>query len=192
MSGTYPDEPCFEVVNMRTRRRQSVSEVISLRRQVRDRVGHRFEFTCSYSPMSKADFNPVSAFLEAQTGQLETFQIVIPIESQSSGDVSGTVLANGAFAIGVKQITVDGFTGTLPAGDYVKWAGHDKVYRLTAGTTGPGAITISPPLVAAVADGEALVIDDVPFTVRQNGEVQEAAIQRPSRYRFEVDLLEAV
>lgn len=58
-------------------------------------------------------------------------------------------------------ITVDGFTGAVVTGDYLKFAGHTTEYLITAHSETLGnttSITISPGLTAAVADNEVITL----------------------------------
>lgn len=64
-------------------------------------------------------------------------------------------------------------TNWLREGDVLKLAGHSKVYMATGhvdtDAAGNAAIPITPPLIEAPADGEALTLTDVPLTVRMIG-----------------------
>ena len=191
MSGTYPDEPCFAAVNFRSRRAESRSMSVSMRRQSRSLGGHLWEFTCRYDLMNRTDFAPVDGFLEAQQGTVESFQIVLPVISESTGSVQGTPQTTGVHAVGETQINLVGFTGTLPVGDVIKFD-HDKVYKITQTLTGPGVLIISPPLRAQVNDGTTLIYDDVPFTVTQAAPIHEYDLSPGVKYAAEVDLVEAV
>jgi hypothetical protein len=122
----------------------------------------------------------------------ETFTIVLPEVSSSSGSVSGTISAAASGSIGDTSIAVDGFTGTIKAGDVFKFANHVKVYMATADLTGSGTLAFQPALVAAVSDNEAITHDDVPFTVRLNNDVQEYGIATDLSYSYEVDFIEAI
>ena len=142
MSGTYPTDPEFSAVGIESKHNNLVSETRSGRRQVRSIGGQRWAFTAKYSPMTRADFAPVHAFVISQQGQLGTFTITPPVISNAQGNVSGTVLTSAAHSIGDSTIAVDGMTGTLKAGDFIKFAGHSKVYMVTAdATASAGAAT---------------------------------------------------
>ena len=192
MSGSYPTSPVFNAVNFKSRYFNVSSETLTGRTQGRHLGGHRFEFSASYPPLQRADLATVYAFLMQQIGGKETFTIVLPVISSASGTASGTVLVNGAQAKGTSAILVDGLTGTLTAGDHVVFASHTKVYTITADLTGDGTLNISPPLIASIADNSAVTYDDVPFTVRQSGDVQEFEITPGVFYSVEVDMVEAV
>ena len=192
MSGTYPTSPVFTSANFRSEFFNLSSQTISGRTQVRNIGGQRFTFTAAYPPMTRAEFSPVMGFIMAQRGMAETFTIVLPDVSSSSGSVSGTISAAAAGGIGDTSIAVDGFTGTLKAGDVFKFANHAKVYMATADRSGSGNLAFQPALVAAVSDNEVITHNNVPFTVRLNNDVQEYGIATDLSYSYEVDFIEAI
>ena len=191
MSGTYPTTPEFQAINVASRHSNVSSETISGRTQVRSLGGQRFAFTAKYNPMTRAEFQPVFAFVTSQQGQLGTFSIVPPVIGSTSGTATGTALANGGDAIGSTTVTVDGFTGTIKAGDFVKFA-HSKVYMVTADRNGAGDISIEPALVANVSDNEEMVFNDVIFTMRLINDTQEYALSSNEYYEYEIDMIEVL
>ena len=192
MSGTYPTSPVFTSANFRSEFFNLSSQTISGRTQVRNIGGQRFAFSAAYPPMTRAEFAPVMGFIMAQRGMAETFTIVLPEVSSSSGSVFGTIYSAAAGSIGDTSIAVDGFTGTLKAGDVFKFANHAKVYMATADLSGSGTLSFQPALVAAVSDNEVITHDNVPFTVRINNDVQEYSIATDLSYSYEVDFIEAI
>lgn len=192
MSGTYPTTPVFNALNFTSQYFNLSSETISGRIQVRNIGGQRFSFTASYPPMTRAEFQPVIAFIMKQRGMAETFTIVLPEISDASGDVFGTMRANGSGTIGDTSIGVDGLVGTLKAGDIFKFAGHDKVYMATSDRSGAGTLSFEPALISAVADNEIIHFDDVQFKVRLVNDVQEFAIATDLHYSYEIDFVEAI
>ena len=192
MSGTYPTSPVFTSANFRSEFFNLSSQTISGRTQVRNIGGQRFTFSAAYPPMTRAEFSPVMGFLMAQRGMAETFTIVLPEVSSSSGSVTGTIRTSAAGSIGDTSIAVDGFTGTLKAGDVFKFANHTKVYMATADRNGAGALSFQPALVSAVADNNIITNNNVPFTVRLNNDVQEYGIATDLSYSYEVDFIEAI
>lgn len=195
MSGTYPTDPEFSAVGIESKHANLVSETRSGRRQVRSIGSQRWAFTAQYSPMTRADFAPVHAFVISQQGQLGTFSITPPVISNAQGNVSGSVLTSAAHSIGDSSIAVDAMTGTLKAGDFIKFAGHSKVYMVTADATadaGAADLSIEPPLVAALSDNEAVTYDGVAFTMRLNNDVQSYSLDGFERYNYEVDMVEVI
>ena len=191
MSGTYPATPEFQAVNIKSTHNNLRSVTVSGRVQVRTIGGQKWEFSAKYNPMTREEFQPVFAFTTSQQGSLGTFTITPPVIGSTSGTASGTALVNGAEAAGVRELLVDGFTGTLKAGDFVKF-GHSKVYMLTADRDGAGSLSIEPALVAAVNDGEVLVYNNVPFTMRLKNDVQQFGLSQFNYYTYEIDMDEVI
>ena len=145
MSGTYPASPEASSIKISSLKFNLMSESLSGRRQVRGIGGQRWALTASYNPMTRADFMPVFAFVVAQNGQFETFTFVPPIVGSTAGTGTGTVTTNTSVAIGATTVSLTGLTGSLKAGDYVKFANHTKIYMLVADRVGAGTVAIQPP-----------------------------------------------
>jgi hypothetical protein len=192
MSGTFPATPEASTVNITSLQPNLMSETRSGRRQVRSIGSQRWSMTATFNPMTRAEFMPVYAFVLAQKGQLDTFQFVPPVVGSTEGGATGTVTTNGTFAIGATSITIAGLTGTLKAGDFIKFASHSKVYMLTADRSGAGAMTIEPPLFVAVGNTVGITYVSVPFTVRLTNDIQQYRLQGFERYTYEIDMVEAL
>ena len=192
MAGTYPTTPEFQAINIESKHSNVKSETVSGRMQVRTLGGQRWSFTAKYNPMTRTEFNPVYAFVISQQGMLGTFTITPPVVGSTAGSVTGTMLANGAASIGATSISIDGISGTLKAGDFLKFSGHSKVYMLTADRAGSGAMTIEPPLVAAVSDNEAITYNSVPFTMRLANDIQTYSLSSNEYYEYEIDMIEVL
>jgi len=194
MSGTYPTTPEFRSMNFSSEQKTLTSTTDSGKMFSVQVDGQRFKFSASYPPMSRSDFAPVLAFIMRQRSQKETFQIALPDLKNAKGDVSGTVLVNGSHSTGDTTIDIDGMTGTLKAGDLIKFS-HDKVYMVVADATasaGATTITIEPPLREALADDSSVTYDNVEFTVRLTNDVQEFNVGMDNYYRYEIDFIEAL
>lgn len=115
----------------------------------------------------------LNAFLETLDGRYETFTLPCPLPLLSAAS-SFTVdfNAGGGQVAGDNTITVTGLpeytVDALMAGDYFKFANHDKVYKcvLNANSVAAGSavMTFYPRLVAAVPDGT--VVSEGVFTLR--------------------------
>ena len=142
--------------------------------------------------MTRATFAPVWAFVNAQKGQFETFSFKPEIYKDSSGTATGTLAINNAsgYDAGDSTLTVDGLTGTLKAGDFIKFAGHDKVYTITADAT--TALNIEPPLLQSVADDEVVSYNDVTFTVALAQDQQEFNMGVDQMVDYSISLVEVV
>ncbi len=160
--------------------------------QVRSIGAQKWSFTAKYNDLTRDEFAPVFAFIMTLGGQLTSFDIVPPVISSTSGNATGTVLANGAHTIGDTTITVDGLTGTLKAGDFIKFANHSKVYMVTADRTGGGTLSIQPGLLSSVADDEEITYNNVTFKMRLDNDVQEFGLSGFDRYSYDVDMVEVI
>jgi hypothetical protein len=192
MSGTYPTDPEFQAINVVSKHSTLMSETVSGRRQFRSVGGQRWEFTARYNPMTRAEFMPVYAFVTSQQGMLGSFMIVPPVISSTSGTASGSMLVNGNHAIGDSTISVDGFTGTLKAGDFVKFASHTKVYMVIADRSGAGVMTIEPALVEAVSNDQSVTYNNVPFTMSLLRDTQEYSLSSNEYFTYEIDMSEVL
>jgi len=191
---SFPTTPVFQSVAVKSVDPTLFSESVSGRTQARKVSGQRWELKAKYPPMTQTDFMPVYAYVVSQRGRFNTFTIRIPVLEDARGTASGAFLVNGAKTAGQTVIAIDGGTGTLVAGDFVKFA-HDKVYMIVANTETSGntsSITVSPALVTSIADDEAIVYDNVPIKVRFKRDVQQFNMSNDLMFRYEVDFIEAL
>lgn len=162
MSGTFPSSPVPSEITRTSLTPTLVSIAHSLKRQVRQRGSQRWAFSLQYPVLTRAAVAPLEAFLAAQRGQYSDFIFVPPVFGSTSGSASGAVTVNGAHTAGATSIAIAGLTGSLKGGDFVKFSGHNKTYILTADAT--TALTIEPPLYAAIAHGEGVSYNNVSVT----------------------------
>jgi len=187
---TYPVTPKFSSVSISSIDPTLYSQAVNGRIQSRKIAGQQWGFSASYPPMTRAEFQPVSAYIDSLRGRHTVFTVVPTEVSSSSATVSGTVTCTAA-AVGLSVVPTTGLTGTLKAGDFVKFSGHNKVYKLTADRAGDGNLAIVPPLITAVTT-DTVTYNDVPFTVRLANDVQEYSIGVDMLHKFEVDFIESL
>jgi len=199
MSGTFPTSPVPADIKVSSFTPTLVSQTQSLKRQVRRRGGQRWAFDVNFPPMTRSEFAPVYAFCVAQRGQFETFTFVPPVVSDPQGTATGTPLSNGPHVAGDTTIVTDGWSNSitcLKAGDFLKFSGHNKVYMVISDATSDGSgnstLTIEPPLLASIADNEAITVSDVPFTVALVSDTQEFAAGAPNIYEFSLQMIEVI
>ena len=195
MSGTYPTTPEFSSIGFSSEQKTITSTTDSGKMFAVQIDGQRFKFSASYPPMNRSEFAPVIAFVMKQRSQKETFQIALPDLKNAKGDISGTVLVNGSHSAGDTTIDVDGMTGTIKAGDFVKFGGDTKVYMVVSDATavaGAATLTIEPPLRSALSNDNSVTYDGVEFTVRLTNDIQQFNTGDLDLYRFEVDFIEAL
>ena len=193
MSGSYPTTPVPRSAKISSQQNTIVSVTSSGRKQARQIDGQRFTITLQYPPMSRSEFSPIKAFIMKQRSQLESFTVIPPAtESDAQGTASGT--PTGTASAGATSITLGGSgSGTLKAGDYIKFANHNKVYMVVADQSdiSTGSLTIEPPLTTAVS-GANITFDDVPFTVSLTSDIQEYNIGTTNLYVYELDVVEVL
>lgn len=200
MSGSLPTSPAPARISIRAVQPALVSVTHSLKSQRRSRGVHRWALEYTWPTLRRADIATLVAFLEQQRDEYDTFTLVLPRISSARGALGGTPLVNNAsgYAVGSTSIALDGasnnITGWVLTGDFVKFAGHAKVYRATAdaNSNGSGQVTLAiwPPLYAAVADNEAATLADVPFTVRQAGPMGAYSVAPGLFSEFEAQFIE--
>ena len=203
MSGAFPISTAnFETMGIKSLQDTIISKSLSGKKLSRQIDNQRFGFTASIIVGKRSDiYGELMAFIMKQRSQKENFTIIPPEVEDARGNVSGTVLVNGTHAIGDTTIDIDAMTGTLKAGDFVKFASHSKVYMVVADATADGSneatITIEPPLRTALADDSVVTYDNVPFTVHLTNDIQEFGVVGADGsgnllYKFEIDVEEAV
>lgn len=197
MSGALPTSPAFVSLQVSSHQPTLVTRAISGRRQVRQIAGHRWGMTAKYPPLTRAEFAPIFAFLVKQRGSFDTFTVQPPTIKNAQGTGAGTPLVNGASQTG-RSVVTDGWSSgatVLKAGDFVSFAGHSKIYMLTADVTSDGSgnatLSIEPALIESPAENAVITTDSVAFTVALSGDVQEFALGTSGLFSYELDLEEA-
>jgi len=187
---SYPTTPKFSSINVTSDDPTLVSVAVSGRMQSRKISSQRWMFSAAYPPLTRAEFQPVGAYIDALRGRHTVFTIVPTEIGTTVGTVSGTGTCTST-AAGLNSVPMTGITGTLKAGDFIKFSGHTKVYKLTADRAGDGNLSIVPPLIAAVTT-DTITYTDVPFTVRMKNDIQQYTIGVDMLHKYEVDFVEAL
>jgi len=200
MSGTFPVSPGARDTELTSIQPELTDISQSGKRQSSIIAGHLWEVTCNYPPMLRDEFAPLFAFSISQRG--DDFQITLPNFNVPRGVATGTPLVDGIHAAADSAIAIDGWTasitGILKAGSLIKFASHSKVYMTTAdvdsgASPGLSSVPIIPPLIEALADNEAVTINNVPITMAfKNGGVQEFKTKIPGVSSFAIDLVESI
>jgi hypothetical protein len=203
MSGAFPISTSkFQTLGIRSTQNTIISKSISGKKLARQVDNQRFSFTAQIITAKRSDvYGELMAFIMKQRSSKENFTIIPPEIEDARGNVSGTILVNGVHAVGDTTIDIDGMTGTLKAGDFVKFASHTKVYMVVADATADGSneatITIEPPLITALTNDSAVTYDNVPFTVHLINDIQEFGTVGADNngnllYQFELDVEETL
>ena len=199
MSGTFPISSAqFETLGIKSIQDTILSKSVSGKKLTRQIDGQRWGFTARIVTAKRSDvYGELMAFIIKQRSGKENFTIIPPEIEDARGTASGT--PHGTASAGATSITLGGTgTGTLKAGDFIKFANHDKVYMVVADQSdiSTGTLTIEPPLTTAVSSSD-ITYDNVPFTVYLTNDIQEFGVVGNDKdgnllYQFEIDLEEAL
>jgi hypothetical protein len=199
MSGAFPiSNSKFQTMGIKSIQNTIISQSQSGKKLARQIDGQRFGFTAKIITAKRSDvYGELMAFIIKQRSSKENFTIIPPEIEDARGTASGT--PHGTASAGATSITLGGTgTGTLKAGDFIKFANHDKVYMVVADQSdiSTGSLTIEPPLTTAVSSST-IIYDNVPFTVYLTNDIQEfggigADKDGNVLYQFEIDVEEAL
>ena len=199
MSGAFPiSNAKFESLGIKSIQNTIISKSQSGKKLARQIDGQRFGFTARIITAKRSDvYGELMAFIIKQRSGKENFTIIPPEVEDARGTASGT--PHGTASAGATSITLGGTgTGTLKAGDFIKFASHDKVYMVVADQSdiSTGSLTIEPPLTTAVSSSD-ITYDNVPFTVHLTNDIQEFGVVGADNsgnalYQFEFDVEEAL
>jgi hypothetical protein len=199
MAGVFPiSNSQFQTLGIKSIQKTLISKSASGKKLARQIDGQRWSFTANIITGKRSDvYGELMAFIVKQRSGKENFTIIPPEISNARGTASGT--PNGTASAGATSITLGGSgTGTLKAGDYIKFANHDKVYMVVEDQSdiSTGTLTIEPPLREAVSSSD-ISYDNVPFTVYLVNEMQEFGAIGADKdgnvlYKFELDVEEAL
>ena len=206
MSGAFPiSNSKFSTMGIRSIQNTIISKSDSGKKLARQIDGQRFAFTAKIITGKRSDiYGELMAFIMKQRSRKENFTIIPPEIEDARGNETGTVLVNGVHAVGDTTIAMDAFAsdgaGRFKAGDFLKFASHDKVYMVVSDVTSSSnaaTVTIEPPLTTALADDSVVTYDNVPFTVHLTNDVQDFGTVGADKdgnllYQFELDVEEAL
>jgi hypothetical protein len=199
MAGAFPISSAqLTSLGIKSIQNTIISKSVSGKKLARQIDGQRWGFTAQIITAKRSDvYGELMAFIVKQRSGKENFTIVPPEVEDARGTASGT--PNGTASAGATSITLAGTgTGTLKAGDFIKFASHDKVYMVVADQSdiSTGSLTIEPPLTTAVSSSD-IQYDNVPFTVYLTNDIQEFGVVGADKdgnalYQFEFDVEEAL
>jgi len=206
MSGAFPISSAkFQSLGIQSIQNTIISKSVSGKKLARQIDNQRWAFTIRIVTATRSDvYGELMAFIVKQRSGKENFTIIPPEVEDARGNETGTVLVNGAHAVGDTTIAMDGHnndgTHKFRAGDFLKFASHNKVYMVVADVTSSSnasTVTIEPPLLQAVANDSVVTYDNVPFTVHLTNDIQEFGVVGTANdgallYQFEFDVEETL
>lgn len=206
MSGAFPISSAkFSTLGIKSIQNTIISKSLSGKKLARQIDNQRFAFTVNIITGTRSSiYGELMAFIMQQRSGKENFTIIPPEIDDARGHETGTVLVNGVHAIGDTTIAIDGHqnnsANAFRAGDFIKFASHDKVYMIVSNVTpvsNASTITIEPPLLIALTNNSTVTYDNVPFTVHLTNDIQEfgvvdVATDNALLYQFQFDVEESL
>jgi len=199
MAGAFPISTAqFRTLGIKSIQSTIISKSVSGKKLSRQIDNQRWSFTVEIIAAKRSDvYGELMAFIVKQRSGKENFTIVPPEIEDARGTASG--LPNGTASAGATSITLGGTgTGTLKAGDFIKFASHDKIYMVVADQSdiSTGTLTIEPPLTTTITNSD-IQFDNVPFTVYLTNDIQEFGVVGNDKdgnllYQFEMDVEETL
>lgn len=199
MSGTFPASPSPASIDIESSQPTLVTVADSGKRQARSTGGHLWELDLSFPLMTRAQFEPINAFVMNQKGSEGSFQYVAPDKATPLGVASGSPAVQVAASAGDTGFLANGVPSSvidyIKAGDIFKFASHSKVYMCTvdADSFGSGSVGINfqPELIQNVSVGDAITLVNVPFTVYVE-DILKYKVSQPQFRKYSVKLMEAL
>ena len=206
MSGAFPISTAkFQTLGIKSIQNTIISKSMSGKKLARQIDNQRLAFSVRIITGKRSDvYGDLMAFIVKQRSGKENFTIIPPEIEDARGNESGTVLVNGVHAVGDTTIAMDGHHNDNPhafkAGDFIKFASHDKVYMVVAdvqASSNASTVTIEPPLITALTDNSVVTYDNVPFTVHLTNDIQEFGSVGTAKdgaflYQYEFDVEESL
>jgi hypothetical protein len=208
--------PGFAKIKFSSNNQVQVGRTISGRGITASPGYHMWEFSINYNPMTRAEFEPVSNFIESRRARLYPFYVVLPQHAAPQNSTFATYTAStnppvaAATTAGASTltITVPAVNGDPSPGDFLNIsdpndANHKKAYKVVrvetnttyqTGTTQPATtqrrIHIIPPLSRAVSSSAATIFSNPKFRVIQKSDTIEYDLDTDNLYQFSLNLEE--
>jgi hypothetical protein len=210
--------PGFVSVKLNSNMPMSASRTNGGRSVYRSLGTHTWEMDVTYNQLTRAEFEPVHAFLMSRQGLLLPFYIILPQyelprEATFATNVnSGTIPTFAAATTAGSTnflITLGSTLGNPSPGDIFNVndtnnSNHVKTYMVTrcetstdndlspAPTAGQRRIHITPPLMHSVASSSQLIFKAPKFRVMAKSDVQEYSLGVNNLFQFNLSLEEAL
>ena len=213
--------PGFASVKFRSNRQVQVSRTISGRGVMASPGFHIWEFDINYNPLTRAEFEPVSTFLETREGRLRPFFVILPQHNKPQNPLfntycSANTITSAQVPAGATSFIITGtdmteaLAGNPTPGDFINIedpadVNHVKAYKITrvetneyyrAGTVQPAInqrrIHVTPALARNVSSGAVVSFINPKFRVIQKGDTLEYDLNTDNLYQFSLSLEEVL
>lgn len=209
--------PGFAKVKFGSDYQTQVSRTISGRGVTASPGYHMWNFSISYNPMTRDEFEPVASFLESRYGRLKPFYVILPqhsaprnaaFETLCRSNLNG-ITVSGIHGAGTPYLMINGVSsGTPMRGDFITISdpadvNHKKAYKIIRvednstyqiGTTQPSStqrrVWLEPALSRTVSSNSVVNFIDPKFRVIQKGDTFEYDLDTDGLYQFSLSLEE--
>tara|TARA_R100001440_G_scaffold70651_1_gene93154 strand:+ start:163 stop:765 length:603 start_codon:yes stop_codon:yes gene_type:complete len=179
MSGTFPTTIKPSSLSLQDVRPNLINQSISGKRVTRKYGSQYYSLDITLPSLSKDDAMDVFAFLKKQQNSFDKFDYQYPITNRGANISQTDIVVNGSHSVGDNTIALSGFdastSNVLKAGDLIKFANHTKIYMveadLTSDSGGNATVTISPSIIATLANSEAVTVNQPNFKVYLESDV---------------------
>lgn len=147
-------------LSIRNNRPTYIADSLSLKRFSTAGTAQRWEIEANLEPLS---VNAQDLFMSlVLKGVSESVVVKVPQNygAKKKLTASAVMRTNGVVAGGVTQFQVDGFTGVIPLGTFIKFSNHNKLYVTKTDLNGPGVLNVYPEVRTNIPDNTIIYYKD--------------------------------
>lgn len=139
---SFPTSIPFNSIELNSQQPVQIVKSLSGREERNILSSQYWTVTGNFNNLTDTQRKTLMGFFAGQSGGLLSFNLQLPDPlGTSSAGYTGSITVNGTEAVGQTEITVTSSavsTDILKAGDLIRFAGHNKVYMVTADCTADG------------------------------------------------------
>ncbi|MEH6347790.1 MAG: hypothetical protein V7785_22030 [Bermanella sp.] len=196
----YPQDPEFKSVSAYLEFKTDISTADTGHEQAVSHGGAPALISTTYNSIPYIEAIKLRGFLAAHKGRAKSFDLMLPVESYTVGDVTGsTPRATALTPIGSNTLAIKDLSPNKTvrfAGEWLKVAGHSKAYMLTedlvSDGTGNATANFEPSLYEQVLLNEQITIDEIVFHVRSKTDMSKFNLKPGGNYSFKIDFVEVI
>ena len=194
---TLPASPVPEKTRISGQVQNIANITQSLRGVVSHRGGHRWQFALEYPPLERDEVTELWTFLDSQLGRFGAFYFNLP-NHPTRGTMAGNPVVAGADQRGDEVLTAgwpSNSGGILRVGDYIRFEGDYKTYRVKedvrSDADGNAIVPIVPALQKSPIDGNGVVSDNR-FRCSLTADTVEVDVSQAMTYGLKIQLIEVL